>query len=238
MRNIILLLFSIYSTTSFGENRIKVAVIDTGIGYFQSMEDFSCKNSHKSHIDQSIYDDHRHGTNIVSIIGESINPKTHCVESHRVWSQRIDGAISIVATILALESILKDSNTKYVNISMNGLGSNVNERLLLQKLLNKGVIITVAAGNEGSNLNIACNAFPACYGEYFNHKNFHVVKSSLPSSNFGRVITDSYSGYKVGTPALSGTSQASAQAMSNILKSVVVYNRRGNVGFKQASTGN
>ena len=63
LKNFIILLAMIISVSTMAEDRIKIAVVDTGISYSQANAAYSCKGEHKSFIDNSIYDNHGHGTN-------------------------------------------------------------------------------------------------------------------------------------------------------------------------------
>lgn len=225
-----IMLFALLLTISIAsaEDRVKIAIIDSGVRYSQSTQPYMCKDGITSTVGTSPYDNHGHGSNIISIISPSINPKTHCIHSYKVWYNNISGTDSINGVVEALRMISMDEKVKYVNISMVGKEPNYRERMLVRLILSKGVTITTSAGNEGANLTKNCNFFPACYRETIKNNKFYVVKSKLKSSNYGSVITDEYSGDKVGTPVMSGTSQASAQKMADILKSVVYSNRRTN----------
>lgn len=232
-----LLLFLIMAATQLrAEDRIKVAVIDTGITFKQSTANYTCTDGHKTYVDKSIYAKHRHGENIIGIISKGINPKTHCIKSFKVWVNGISGAGSLKATVKALKDITKDYGVRFLNISMGGPESDYREKLYIKKLLVRGVQISVAAGNEGNNLDKKCDYFPACYKRDLDYYNFYVVQSKLASTNYAKFTTDTYSGRLIGTPALSGTSQASAQKMQSILKSMVYSNRRTNNGLQQTET--
>jgi hypothetical protein len=101
---------------------------------------------------------------------------------------------------------------------------------VIKKFIINGGVLTVAAGNNSSNLDKKCNAFPACYRKLLPYKNFHVVGASdTGSSNYGKVVTDIEKGSNVGFPVMSGTSQASAVKMSKILKLMVLSNKGGEI---------
>lgn len=243
MKKIILSLLLTFSSV-FAETRIKVAIIDTGIGVKQKYADYSCQKDHKSFVDSNIYDYHGHGTNIISIISKSINPKTHCIVSYKVWKDKVPDQKIMNATVNALKSIVKDISIKYVNISMGGPSPHSLERKLIEKLLIRGVIISVAAGNgddegNGYDLDKKCVFYPACYRQTLKYSNFNVVSTfTLRSSNQGKIVTDKFSGYRVGTPVMSGTSQATAQKTAQILKSMVYNNRRTKGDRLQSSSTN
>jgi len=227
MRNIILLFFLLIATTQLkAEDRIKIAVIDSGISFSQATADYACKDGHKSFVDGSIYAQNNHGQNIISIISKAVNPKTHCIRSYKVYYDKISGEDSLAGTVKSLKHIAKDYSVRFLNISMGGAEPDYTEKLLIKRLLIRGVQIAVAAGNKKTNLDRKCNYYPACYKQELDYYNFYVVKSKLDSSNYGKIVTDTYRGYKIGTPVLSGTSQATAQKMVFLLKSMVYSNRR------------
>ena len=237
MRKLILLIFMIMAASQLrAENRVKVAVIDTGISFKQSVADYACKDGHKTYVDDSIYSQHKHGINIISIISKTINPNTHCIKSYKVWTNGVTAKKSVDSTVKALRDISRDYNVRFLNISMGGPEPYYQERVYIKRLLIRGVQIVVAAGNEKSNLDKKCDYFPACYKQTLDYYNFYVVKSQLPSSNHGKIVTDTYTGSKVGTPALSGTSQAAAQKMQFLLKSMVYSNRRLDGRLQQTNT--
>ena len=221
-----LILLSLISCITYAETRTKVVIIDSGISKTQSAQKYMCKNGNINFTDsKNKYDEHGHGTNILSIISKSINPKTHCVISVKVWHPTIDGYRTIEATTSAIR-LANRLNANFVNISMNGDSFSKKEFDAIKKFVKKGGILTVAAGNEKSNLNKHCNAFPACYRKLLPHKNFHVVGAvDTAYSNFGNIVTDIEKGNKVGFPVMSGTSQASAVKMAKILKVVVLSSR-------------
>lgn len=209
------------------ETRQVVVVIDSGVSSSQATKSYMCSKPTLNFTDSpKKYDEHGHGTNIVSIISKTINPKTHCILAIKVWHPNIKNYQVENATIAAWR-IANRIKSKYVNVSMDGSHPIRQEFQEIVQFLKQGGILTVAAGNHKINLNKNCKAFPSCYRTLYPHKNFHVVGSSDTSySNFGNVVTDIEQGTKVGLPVMSGTSQASAIKMSKILKSVVLNNRR------------
>ena len=240
MKSLFLLVFMLFCLSSMAEDRIKVAILDTGIGVFQKQKRYMCKEGHKAYSGGRIYDKHGHGTNIISIISKGIDPKTHCIVMYKVWRAEKNRKVQVIKAInSSLRNIIKDYSVRYLNISMAGVDENKVEKKLLQRLLVRGVTITVAAGNGGLNLSRECSAFPACYrNDFFLNERYHVVGSNLRSSNYGDVVTDVMPGINAGNPVQSGTSQASAQKMQKILKNVVYNSRRYKNGSQQKSSSN
>lgn len=206
----------------------------------QGME-FMCKEKPKSFINKDPYDSHGHGSNIIGIIGRSINPKTHCIVSLKFYHQGVEsGEAHLKASIKALKHVIKDKKIRYLNLSMGGPEADGTERLYIKRILIRGVVIVAAAGNEKDNLDTKEGKYyPASYRDSFKFSNFYVVKSLLSNSNYGNIVTDTFSGINVrpkpgilGVRPMSGTSQAAAQKMAEILKNVVLYST-GDVNGQQ-----
>lgn len=242
MKKLLITFLLLISTTCLAESRIKVAVVDTGIYRFMQKMDFMCKDSPKSFIDNDPYDNHGHGSNIVGIIGESLNAKTHCIVSLKFYDTgRQNGQAHLNASIKAMRYILSDIKIRYVNFSMGGSEPSILEKNYIKRMLTRGMTITAAAGNESSNLDTKNGKYyPASYRDEFKNSNFYVIASSLSSSNYGSIVTDTLSGRNikpdiVGVKAMSGTSQAAAQKMAKILKNVVLIDRRKDDRTKSTS---
>lgn len=191
------------------ETRIKIAVIDSGIGQSQVNKEYVCENGVKTFIsNDSGIDGHGHGTNIIGLIANRINAKTHCIVSYKVISGA-DGDIGY--TVKSLLDISNDKSVKYLNVSMSGKGNDMDEMAGYLKVLNNGVIVNVAAGNDRENLDMKCIFYPACYANEFKHPNFNVIGSSTGEyGNVGRIVTAYVDGTKKGYPVLTGTSQSTA----------------------------
>jgi len=230
MKNIILLILFILPLTTFAENRIKIAVIDTGVSHLMSQEKFMCKGKPVSTAHNSPYDDHGHGTNVIGIIGQEIDPKTHCIVSIKFYNKLHSNVQTVKSTVKALKLVLADRSIRYLNLSLGGGQSYSIEKKYIRRLLIRGVTITAAAGNEGKSLDTEQGKYyPASYRETLKFPNFRVVGSKLPSSNYGKIVTDVRSGDRVKpnfwyARRLSGTSQAAAQKMAEIIRNVVLYN--------------
>jgi len=150
--------------------------------------------------------------------------------SIRFHNPKHSGEEAVRRTIKALEVVLKDKSIRYLNLSLGGYLSDPKEKKIIRRLLLRGVTITAAAGNEGENLNLPNNKYyPASYRDTIKLPNFHVVGASISDSNYGDIVTDIRSGFNVRpnfplVKRLSGTSQAAAQKMADIIKNVVLYN--------------
>lgn len=219
------ILLILFSQPILAEYRTKIAVIDSGIYKSMQYKKFMCKEKPKSFIDNNPYDVDSHGSNIVGIIGEALNPKTHCIVSYKFYSSIKTPVQNTEALIAAMKAVLKDHRVKYLNLSLGGYGSDDDERNTLIKLLKRGVVVITAAGNNGENLNLNKNKYyPASYRDNYKHKNFYVVGTRSSWSNYGKVVTDIYNGKNVGPktmpyiPKKTGTSQAAAQKTADLVK--------------------
>ena len=62
------------SFSALAENRQKIVVIDTGVSFRQSFKPYMCKNGlHSTYGHWG--DNHGHGSNVIGLIAEKINPK-------------------------------------------------------------------------------------------------------------------------------------------------------------------
>jgi subtilisin family serine protease len=231
MKNLIILLFIfICASVKAVETRTKIAVIDTGVHKQMAKEKFMCENGVLDATGiKNPYDTHGHGTNIVGIIAEKINPKTHCIVSINFYVHYHSGEQSQASVNNALKMVIADPSIRYLNMSLGGEGYSSLEQSYIKRLLIRGVKVVVAAGNEGKNLDTPMyKYYPASHREVLPYPNFYVVASELPSSNKGKVVTDTYSGKNIKPKfwyslRFSGTSQAAAQKMADILNNVVLY---------------
>lgn len=143
---------------SDAQERIKVLVIDTGV-------DTSHKEI-KSHVkepwDLNYLDDNGHGTAIAGLILKETCNQIELVSCRYYfpWDRNyIEPSNNCFRRAL-------NENINYINYSSTGEESNEKEKELIKSLTDKGVIITVAAGNQSKNLTQTgeCKgAFPACY---------------------------------------------------------------------------
>lgn len=234
MKNAILLILSfVLFTLTFqakAENRIKVAVIDTGIYPHMEKMDFMCKNGVQDFTHTSPYDNHGHGSNIVGIIAEGMNSKTHCIISLKFYDKgQRSGQQMTQSMINAFRYTLLDTKIRYINISGGGPAPSDREKNIVKRILTRGIKLIAAAGNESSNLDTEKGKYyPASYRDELKYPNFYVVKSRHSSSNYGSIVTDTFSGINVkpkisGVQAMTGTSQATAQKTASLLKNVVLY---------------
>lgn len=199
------------------DSRHKIAVIDTGVNSVVAHMKYMCKDGIKNFTQQSNEDANGHGSHIANIIGTRINSNKYCISSYKVFHEK-DGGIN--STINALKEISKDDTIKYVNISMNGYESDREELNMIEKLTQKGIKFTVAAGNEKKFIGKGhCEQFPACYKLFITKpNNFQVVGAIGNFSNYGPIV-DATVNSSIESLGLvkRGTSQASASYAATII---------------------
>lgn len=202
-----------------------------------------CKGKQINFTKMKSYDTHGHGSNIVGIIGESLNPKTHCVLSIKGLDPKANSGDVMESIFKSYRYVLSDTSIRYLNLSLGGIEFSAIEKNLIKRMLVRGIKVIVAAGNERQDLDKCyirrnrkiCNKYyPASYREEFKFDNFYVVKSRASSTNYGKVVTDTFSGVNIGpkylsyVPKMTGTSQATAQKTAQLLKNVVLIDRSYN----------
>lgn len=212
---------------------VKIAIVDTGIGYMQ--ESFKAKLCATGHKDFGIskisskgfgtikppLDFHSHGTNIAGIIDENLKNSgvDYCLIIVKFWDATMTNEQAVNASVQALEyiSILKPD---IVNYSAGGPHWNSHEYRAIKTYLDNGGTFVAAAGNDGQDLDQFGNSyFPAMYDKRIvvvgnkNRNGTHAI-----SSNFGSVVKR----WEIGTNVVgfgllaTGTSQATAQATAKI----------------------
>lgn len=210
------------------ETRIKIAVIDTGLNLNlrPDLKPYVCKTGSLSMIDDDpITDENNHGTNVAGLIAKNIDVSKYCLIIIKFYSPYLSPDEFFRAVRKGVEYAILQK-VQYINMSLAGGGTSLSEYRTIQKALNLGIKIAVAAGNGestkkgfiGVNLDVNCNTYPACY-VFENSDNFHVVGSlNSKFSNYGKIVKYWENGNWVGIPVLSGTSQATAIHLSNWVK--------------------
>lgn len=202
------LLLLLLSPIAHADTRTKVAVVDTGMPTSLFDSRYLCSDGHKDISGTGIVDRHGHGSMIARDIARNIDVSTHCILIVKWidWGRENIQPPVMMQRIAAAIDYAVISNSKYINLSLNGPGSSEYERQALTLALMQGVVVTVAAGNDGLNLSHNCDAFPACYA--FRNKNFIVVANYRGTT---RQRTSNYGGpvnaYEYGP---TGTSESAA----------------------------
>lgn len=231
---LILLAIISYINESIAEDRIKIGMVDSGISKEQTQNPILCQNGFKSIIPRDFgYDGNGHGTNIFGLLSQDLDSNKYCIISYKVWNKNVTGKKTISYIVQAIEKAIKD-DVRFLNISMSGYGYNLKEFKALQKA-SKFMKIAVSAGNDSIELNNKyCNTYPACYNI---PNNFYVIGGyDTEVSNFGSKIDFFTFGKNLGSPVLTGTSQATAFFTNKFIlkkeKNMVYRNRRLDVRQK------
>jgi subtilisin family serine protease len=234
MKNLVKLLF-LLPLVSFA--KVKIAVVDTGVNLYRypKLAKYICENGELDVTGKSPLDVHGHGSNVISIIADKIDPDKACIISVKYYhyQENNDDVNNFIKALELLDSL----DVKYVNLSVEGPDFYKREKDAIERLLNKGVKVFVSSGNgivkfdyknsnkievgrKPLNLKENCIRFPACY--FTNNKNFFVVKAKdFYASNYdGPVNAEDYGvnqGY-FGVPKMTGTSQASANRLGKYVR--------------------
>jgi len=204
----------------------KVLVIDTGINKHKYIPGTNglCKTGHKDFTFSGLDDDLGHDTNVSGIIHKYAKHYDYCQIVVKYYNKGITKELSLFNMIRSLE-YAKEIKPDIINISSSGSGYYSREHDLIKELLDMGIVIIAAAGNDGMMLNsMYCsgngncskyNQYPAGYD-----KRVYVVGNKYPngdvypSSNYGELVDVWRVGVDVegdyGGVLMTGTSQATA----------------------------
>jgi hypothetical protein len=191
------------------KGQLTVAILDTGLNLNWHQATHLCKTGHRnftnegSPLDPTDKNEYRHGSNITALIEREAKDAKYCIVIVKV----ISSTSTVIDYLQGLLYTLK-MNPDFINISLNGEYPNQVEKLLIKMLLNNGVKIIVAAGNDSRDLTKKCKAFPAC----LDSRLVVVGNRDNLDSNLGGPIDVLENGVnQLGAGvSLSGTSQATA----------------------------
>jgi subtilisin family serine protease len=207
------------------ETRHAIAVIDTGIDLHEPrLVSRLCKEPGQDFTGEGLQDINGHGTNIAWNVIKDVNPKKFCLMILKYYQSNANGMKNLMNEVSAFEWAVS-RHVYLINLSSSGDSPFSAETSAIMQALKQGVIVVVAAGNNGRDIGVAGQeAYPACSIKYMN---FHVVGSlelngqHMTSSNYGTPVTDWALGRNVPGPdgwVMSGTSQATALVSNRILK--------------------
>lgn len=216
------MMLSLCALANARESRVKVGIVDTGVTWTRELQPFLCESGHKDFTKTGIEDHIGHGSNITALITRGLDPNKVCVVILKWYDEANNNSPE---TLEAALSYAQHLHLQYINLSLSGPFMLPIKHWLLDGLLLLGTQEIIAAGNENSNLDENCNAFPACYPNTTRTEK-HVVGSVSPDgkrsyfSNYGSVVTDWEHGEKVfaGGVVESGTSQATAIYTNKLIK--------------------
>lgn len=228
MKSFILALFVciLFTTASFPKEKIKVALIDTGISLEDPrFKDYMCPGLSRDFTGTGIEDNQGHGTNILGIIQKYTKHNNYCFIMLKYYNRNSDGIQSRIDSLTALYLYLEQIKPEVVNYSGGGDNFIETESLVIKDL--SSTKFFVAAGNEHRDID-KTHYYPAS----LNYSNVIAVgaldgKNKASFSNWGKnviwkqgVNIESYAPYSInytGVSHISGTSQATAVATSDYL---------------------
>lgn len=211
MRFFIIIFYFLFNTNIYAANLIKVAIIDTGLKLDYVNKVPLCKEGSKDFTKDGFNDTNGHGTNVTGLIFNGLNYSNYCFIILKAFS---DNKVFLNE---ALEWAY-NQNVNIINLSGGGLYPIQREKIITKKILDKGIILVTAAGNESLNLDKNCNYYPACYD-----KRIYVIGSTDKTANYGKIVIDATypGGNRTGFGVtLRGTSQAAAQFTNDLLKTI------------------
>lgn len=141
---------------------LTIAVIDTGI---DKASPNLCRMGHKSFVKDlpnPLSDEHGHGTHVAGLISQNAGIGDYCLIAIKYYSPAQTGRQNLDAMVQAIRYAI-NIKADFINYSGGGPEPDLREKALINKGLNRGVRIVVAAGNENDDLGKKCNYFPACY---------------------------------------------------------------------------
>ncbi len=197
--------------------KTRIAIIDTGINNDPDLAKYLCEDGALDLTGDGSFDVNGHGTNIAGIITSGLNPKDYCIVPLKFWSNKEDAKVSNKAYLEAMRYVYLDKSVKYLNLSLNGTKPYKLEEAMLKFITDRGTTVVTSAGNQGLNLDLRCESFPACYSRLLN---FFVVGTNADYSNYGSVVKYKHQGSNVCYKDIcrTGTSQATAMFMNMLLK--------------------
>ena len=210
--------------------KVKIAVFDTGFNFNFFNKVKLCEDGHRDFTGEGFADQNGHGTNIVGLIKQQIpDDADYCVLIYKVAKSGYAGPIPDSSYVLAYQSALAEK-VNIINYSSAGNYNTKEERKIVKHLLNKGVKIVAAAGNNDEYGKVEtlseskCNVFPACYDNRIVTvgNGFNPAAPSL-TSNKGPYVKAWEYGNNVKAFGVrgSGTSQAAAIHTGKLVKKML-----------------
>lgn len=175
-----LLLLVHFLTPNYGQaeepTQVRVAIIDTGIVNYKGP---LCSDVGRDFTGTSLADKVGHGTEVANIIAKQAPQHGWCLISLKYTN--FDGSPSGVNYVKALKHALT-LNLDVLNLSLSGLSPILEEKIAIKKLLDQGVRVVVAAGNQRLNLDLDCVAYPTCIDKRA------IVVANTEKSNTGSIV--------------------------------------------------
>lgn len=213
--------------------KIVVAVIDTGFAYTAESlaEDHLCKYGHRDFTadqkfakyldtkDKVPLDTNSHGTHMVGIINKFAGKANYCIVIIKFFSDHAEGPQSNISSRLAIQYAV-NLKVDVINFSGGSVGIDNAELKAVKKFLDRKGIFVAAAGNDGKELGVEENYYPAMYDKRVHSVgNLQQDGTRAPTSNYGKPVKD----WEIGTDVKAfgmtgtGTSQATATKTGKIV---------------------
>lgn len=224
----------VYAKPNACNKQIKIAVIDTGFGYHGVDNNVPlCNVEHKDFTKSQMFtkrslrtsyptDTHGHGTNIIGLISRYAAPSraNYCIIVIKFWTPEFTTARENNKNSLSALTYAISLKPDIINYSAGGEHYLQEEATLIKSYLDQGGMLVAAAGNEGKELGVNGNYYPAMLDPRImvvGNKNWN--ESRVASSNYGKLVKAWE--YGVEREALgvtmTGTSQATAIATGKII---------------------
>lgn len=143
---------------------VKIAVIDTGFNKDVLTQNVKlCNDGHTDFTDSGdpFIDTNHHGTHVAGIIGAGLGKNSYCIVILKYYDEHGLDENNIINTVKALKRAI-ELKVDIINYSGGGIAPFIEEHQAIEKALNAGIKVIVAAGNEHSDLR-KHPYYPACY---------------------------------------------------------------------------
>lgn len=207
-----------FTSLANAEDRVKVAVVDTGIVMDDEIYPYLCHEGHRDLTNTGIVDRRGHGSMIAHVITQKLDPTEYCLIILK-WYNLGGGNPTLAAEAI---SQANTQNAHIINLSLSGTGAKQGEAIAIKEAIVRGAVVVVAAGNDHIDLSQDCDTFPACYP--YTTPLFHIVADYLtgnksPYTNYGGPVTDTEDGRVIYQGRYwDGTSVSAAKVTNRILR--------------------
>lgn len=195
----------------------RIAIVDTGLNNQNKYP--LCNNGHISFIGNGTNDEVGHGTEMTDIIDSQakLSDKEYCYVIIKAlgYTKGVRG-IDDSRFVDAIKAVSEMTDIDIVNISVSGRAYLPEEVKYIKSMLDRKVLIVVAAGNDGQRLEKKfCFIYPACDDE----RVFVVGRKDTTVSNYGSQVDVMMGGrYFVNGKEIYGTSPSTAFTTGLILR--------------------
>lgn len=174
-----------FSSVGLAVDRTEIAIVDTGDA--PETWEYRCENStlHEDFTQHGKTDALGHGVKVIREVFAGLPKERFCYHSLKWFHGRRTYLTTFTPVLRHIERNMT-GRLKAIIIAASGVNRSRAEEDAFVRLLNKGVQIWVAAGNEGRRLDRICDIYPACYRKAHARANFHVIGApDLPWGNTG-----------------------------------------------------